>query len=121
MPYSVCPRGVRPPVRTGRLRRKTWYSRRHEGGWSSLRTGEEGEPTPSDMTPSVPRAFRCHPRPRSTWAPIESHRPVRTAARTPWRSGALLHGHRTPGDVRLLAQQMAEVLVGRRAPETLGC
>src|SRR5699024_2339386 len=120
MPFSVCPRGVRPPVRTGRLRRKTWYSRWHEEGWASLRTGEEGKRTPTEGTPSVSRAFRCHPCPRSTCAPIEAHRPVRTPARTPRRSGALLHGHRTPGDVRLLAQQMAEVLVGRRAPEKLG-
>ncbi|WP_249188411.1 Rv3235 family protein [Nocardiopsis sp. MG754419] len=36
------------------------------------------------------------------------------------RCGALLlDGHRTPEDVRRLAQQMAEVLVGRRAPEVL--
>lgn len=36
------------------------------------------------------------------------------------RCGApLLAGHRTPGDVHRLAQQMAEVLVGRRAPEVL--
>ena len=53
-------------------------------------------------------------------------RPVRTPARTP-RGGMTtgrcaaspLAGHRTPGDVHRLAQQMAEVLVGRRAPEVL--
>lgn len=45
---------------------------------------------------------------------------MRTPARTPLRSGAALRGHHTPGDVRLLAQRMAEVLVGRRAPEALG-
>ncbi|MFD6951574.1 Rv3235 family protein [Nocardiopsis sp. NPDC060348] len=31
----------------------------------------------------------------------------------------VLAGHRTPGDVHLLAQRMAEVLVGRRATEVL--
>ncbi|MBB6119852.1 Rv3235 family protein [Nocardiopsis algeriensis] len=53
------------------------------------------------------------------------HRPVATPARTPERRvlprpcRAVLHGHRTPADVYLLAQQVAEVLVGRRAPEAL--
>ncbi|WP_028646966.1 Rv3235 family protein [Nocardiopsis sp. CNT312] len=52
-------------------------------------------------------------------------RPVTTPARTPLRSaragrcGSPLAGHRTPGDVRLLAQWMAEVLVGRRRPEAM--
>ena len=57
---------------------------------------------------------------RSPWAP------VRTPARTPLRrmsvgrcGAPLLEGHRTPADVRRLAQHMAEVLVGRRAPEVL--
>lgn len=52
--------------------------------------------------------------------------PVRTPARTPMRrmsvgrcGAPLLAGHRTPLDVHRLAQQMAEVLVGRRAPEVL--
>lgn len=53
-------------------------------------------------------------------------RPVRTPDRTPRRGmsagrcgASPLAGHRTPGDVHRLAQQMAEVLVGRRAPEVL--
>ncbi len=53
-------------------------------------------------------------------------RPVRTYARSPLRGMSAgrcgvspLVGHRTPGDVHRLAQQMAEVLVGRRAPEVL--
>lgn len=52
-------------------------------------------------------------------------RPAQPPSRTPdrrmsvGRCGAVLRGHRTPGDVHLLAQQMAEVLVGRRAPEVL--
>ncbi|MFD3683624.1 Rv3235 family protein [Nocardiopsis sp. NPDC058631] len=53
-------------------------------------------------------------------------RPARTPARAPLRGGPvgrcgapLLAGHRTPGDVHLLAQRLAEVLVGRRAPEVL--
>ncbi|GAB3697569.1 Rv3235 family protein [Nocardiopsis oceani] len=59
-------------------------------------------------------------------APSAAWRPARTPARTPRRGmsvgrcGApVLAGHRTPGDVHRLAQQMAEVLVGRRAPEVL--
>ncbi|GAA1442423.1 hypothetical protein GCM10009602_19700 [Nocardiopsis tropica] len=54
-------------------------------------------------------------------------RPVRTPARAPFAgaaaggcaAGPLLAGHRTPGEVYLLAQRLAEVLVGRRAPEVL--
>ncbi|MFJ6020428.1 Rv3235 family protein [Nocardiopsis alba] len=53
-------------------------------------------------------------------------RPVRTPARTPMRrmsvgrcGAPLLAGHRTPAEVHRLAQHMAEVLVGRRAPEVL--
>ena len=67
---------------------------------------------------------RCHRTPceggHAPWAPM------RTPARTPirrmsvGRCGApLLEGHRTPADVHRLAQHMAEVLVGRRAPEVL--
>ncbi|RKS09019.1 hypothetical protein DFP74_4747 [Nocardiopsis sp. Huas11] len=54
-----------------------------------------------------------------------SHRPVTTPARTPLgrpataRCGAALRGHRTPNEVHLLAQRVAEVLVGRRTPEAL--
>ncbi|WAE76130.1 Rv3235 family protein [Streptomonospora nanhaiensis] len=54
-------------------------------------------------------------------------RPARTPARAPLAgaeagrcaAGPLLAGHRTPGEVYLLAQRLAEVLVGRRAPEVL--
>lgn len=51
---------------------------------------------------------------------------MRTPARAPLHGGPvgrcgapLLAGHRTPGGVHLLAQRLAEVLVGRRAPEVL--
>ncbi len=53
------------------------------------------------------------------------YRPAATPARTPprrvppGRRHAPLEGHRTPGEVHLLAQQVAEVLVGRRTPEAL--
>lgn len=89
-------------------------------GVRPLRTGEAGERTPDRRDPSVSRAFRCHPCHRPACASAQHHRPVRTPARTPRRPGVVLRGHRTPGDVRLLAQRMAEVLVGRRAPEALG-
>lgn len=66
-------------------------------------------------------------RPRGAVPPAAGRgRPVRTPARTPLRAGRtgrcgapLLAGHRTPGDVHRLAQLLAEVLVGRRAPEVL--
>lgn len=69
------------------------------------------------------------PRPLCARALPSHHRPVRTPARTPLSPGRaparrcgtppVLAGHRTPDDVRLLAQRVAEVLVGRRAPEVL--
>lgn len=71
---------------------------------------------------------RSCPRSLCTRGALARHRPVRTPARTPivphgtfaGRCGPpMLAGHRTPGDIRLLAQRMAEVLVGRRAPEVL--
>ena len=72
----------------------------------------------------------CHgrPCPRQICARTAANpwRPVTTPARTPLRgmtSGRCapspLAGHRTPAHVRVLAQQIAEVLVGRRAPEVL--
>ncbi|GAA1089024.1 Rv3235 family protein [Nocardiopsis metallicus] len=72
----------------------------------------------------------CHgrpcPRPVCARTTANPWKPVRTPARTPLRgmtSGPCatspLAGHRTPAHVRLLAQQIAEVLVGRRAPEVL--
>ncbi|NYH55008.1 MULTISPECIES: Rv3235 family protein [Nocardiopsis] len=75
----------------------------------------------------TPARHSC-PRPLCARGASAHHRPVRTPARTPpaphrtfaHRCGPpLLAGHRTPGDVRLLAQSMAEVLVGRRAIEVL--
>ncbi|MDE3724224.1 Rv3235 family protein [Nocardiopsis sp. N85] len=80
-----------------------------------------------------PDRHRC-PRPvcAGTVAPharrgraADPYRPMITPGRTPvrrplpGRCRAVLEGHRTPGEIRLLAQQMAEVLVGRRAPEAL--
>ncbi|MCP3012633.1 Rv3235 family protein [Nocardiopsis dassonvillei] len=68
------------------------------------------------------------PRPLCAHGAPAYHRPVRTPARTPLpprhapvrRCGPpLLAGHRTPGPVHLLAQRVAEVLVGRRTPEAL--
>ncbi|WP_116246845.1 Rv3235 family protein [Nocardiopsis sp. FIRDI 009] len=65
------------------------------------------------------------PRPACHHGRTPAHRPAPTPARTPLRRpragrcGAPLQGHRTPGDVYHLAQRMAEVLVGRRAPEVL--
>ncbi|CAL9360360.1 hypothetical protein SUDANB121_00662 [Nocardiopsis dassonvillei] len=53
------------------------------------------------------------------------YRPAATPGRTPprrvppGRRHAPLEGHRTPGEVHLLAQQVAEVLVGRRTPEAM--
>ncbi|MFI6577889.1 Rv3235 family protein [Nocardiopsis sp. NPDC050513] len=61
------------------------------------------------------------PRPACT----PTYRPAVTPARTPLRRprrgrcGTPLQGHRTPDDVYTLAQRMAEVLVGRRAPEVM--
>ncbi|MEU0491265.1 Rv3235 family protein [Nocardiopsis changdeensis] len=57
--------------------------------------------------------------------PANPYRPAATPARTPprrtprGRCHAPLEGHRTPGEVHLLAQQMAEVLAGRRTPEAM--
>ena len=57
--------------------------------------------------------------------PVLPCRPERTPARAPRRQGPQgwcrppLEGHRTPGEIRLLAQQVAEVLAGRRTPEAM--
>ncbi|WP_159943263.1 MULTISPECIES: Rv3235 family protein [unclassified Nocardiopsis] len=76
---------------------------------------------------SHPPARQLCPGPRCARTAAVPHRPVRTPARTPpphrppdRRCGpAALAGHRTPGGVRMMAQRVAEVLVGRRAPEVL--
>ncbi|WP_150239715.1 Rv3235 family protein [Nocardiopsis quinghaiensis] len=77
---------------------------------------------------SHPLTRHSCPRPLCARGASARHRPVRTPGRTPLpphhtpvrRCGPpLLAGHRTPGDVHLLAQRMAEVLVGRRAIEVL--
>ncbi|WP_017568788.1 Rv3235 family protein [Nocardiopsis halotolerans] len=73
----------------------------------------------------TPHRHHC-PRPLCTRGASAHHRPVRTPARTPQRRVPVrrcgpppLAGHRTPGDLHLLAQRVAEVLVGRRTPEAL--
>lgn len=77
--------------------------------------------------PHTPPRRPC-PRPACARGALSHHRPVRTPARTPLLphralvgrcAPPLLVGHQTPGGIRLLAQRMAEILVGRRAPEVL--